>query len=136
MSAAPGATVVAPSTPSALAPLAASCGLAAPSPAGTSLLAAHLDGLAVGYVEFRQVLDEAELIAIGVAPDARRQGHGAALMAAFLAAVSGWAQVHLEVREGNAQARALYEAFGFRVVGLRARYYGDGEAAVLYRLTR
>lgn len=37
----------------------------------------------------------------------------------------------LEVRTGNAAARALYAGAGFAEVGRRRRYYTDGEDAVL-----
>jgi ribosomal-protein-alanine N-acetyltransferase len=39
----------------------------------------------------------------------------------------------LEVRPSNAAARALYERAGFRDAGLRARYYQDGEDALVMR---
>ena len=41
----------------------------------------------------------------------------------------------LEVRESNAAARALYESFEMKVVGERARYYRDGETALVYGAT-
>jgi ribosomal-protein-alanine N-acetyltransferase len=44
----------------------------------------------------------------------------------------GAASATLEVRAGNAKARALYRGFGFRVVGRRKGYYkNNGEDAVL-----
>jgi ribosomal protein S18 acetylase RimI-like enzyme len=42
-------------------------------------------------------------------------------------------QIVLEVRAGNAAARALYEAFAFESQGTRKGYYADGEDGVLYR---
>ena len=40
--------------------------------------------------------------------------------------------VVLEVRPSNVEARALYESFGFRVVGRRRGYYYDtGEDALV-----
>jgi ribosomal-protein-alanine N-acetyltransferase len=38
---------------------------------------------------------------------------------------------HLEVREGNAAARNLYQKLGFVEVGRRRAYYSDQETAVL-----
>ena len=78
--------------------------------------------------------DEAELQAIAVDPSHRRAGLGSDLMRAFLAwaAAAGIRTVHLEVREGNAGARAFYARWGFAETGRRARYYRDnGETAVL-----
>ena len=37
----------------------------------------------------------------------------------------------MEVRDGNAAARALYRSAGFAEVGRRRRYYPDGEDAIL-----
>lgn len=48
------------------------------------------------------------------------------------ARVRGCRRATLEVRLGNGPARALYEGFGFRVVGRRPGYYADtGEDALL-----
>lgn len=78
--------------------------------------------------------DEAELQAIAVDPSHRRSGLATDLMRAFLdwASASGVRSVHLEVREGNAGARAFYARWGFAETGRRARYYRDnGETALL-----
>ena len=67
---------------------------------------------------------EAEIHTIGVDPAYQRLGIGRALLRGLLAvADAAAALVFLEVRTDNAAARALYEADGFTVVGLRKRYY-------------
>ena len=49
----------------------------------------------------------------------------------------GAAVCTLEVRLSNAAARKLYEAFGFRPVGVRPRYYSDnGEDALIMTTER
>ena len=40
--------------------------------------------------------------------------------------------VTLEVRASNAPAIALYESFGFELVGARKKYYENKEDAILY----
>ncbi|MDO4266052.1 MAG: GNAT family N-acetyltransferase [Eubacteriales bacterium] len=86
----------------------------------------------LGYALIRQ-LDVAELLIIGVSEDARRQGIGAALMKKVLSA-AGCLPVFLEVREGNAAARRLYETCGFREYGRRKNYYEHpSEDAVLMK---
>lgn len=40
-------------------------------------------------------------------------------------------KIQLEVRESNIAARMLYQKCGFMEVGMRKRYYKDGENAVL-----
>jgi [ribosomal protein S18]-alanine N-acetyltransferase len=67
---------------------------------------------------------EAEIHTIGVDPAYRRLGIGRALLRGLLeVADAARAPVFLEVRTDNDAARALYEADGFTVVGVRKRYY-------------
>jgi ribosomal-protein-alanine N-acetyltransferase len=67
---------------------------------------------------------EAEIHTIGVDPGHQRRGIGRALLRGLLdVADAAAATVFLEVRTDNAAARALYEAHGFAVVGVRKRYY-------------
>jgi ribosomal-protein-alanine N-acetyltransferase len=90
---------------------------------------------AQGFVLARVAADEAEILTLAVAPGARRQGHGGALLAAAMAqAVARGATVmFLEVAEGNAAARALYAMGGFAEAGRRRRYYPDGADALVLR---
>jgi ribosomal-protein-alanine N-acetyltransferase len=90
----------------------------------------------VGYVVAWLVGDEAEVANLAVAPEWRGRGVGAALLDAALAeARRGGAHVaHLEVRDSNVPARALYGSRGFTPVGRRRRYYqAPVEDAVLLR---
>jgi ribosomal-protein-alanine N-acetyltransferase len=92
---------------------------------------AREEGHAAGFLSARRVLDEVHLLALAVEPARRRRGLGRALLGALLAGESGLREVQLEVREGNATARAFYAALGFVAVGRRPRYYRSGEDAVL-----
>jgi len=91
---------------------------------GMSLLLARAGGAPVGFALTRRVLDEAELLLIAVAPDARGRGIGGALLRGVLAEARGRgvARLHLEVRAGNPAIR-LYAACGFAKVGERRGYY-------------
>jgi ribosomal-protein-alanine N-acetyltransferase len=103
---------------------------------GTFALAAGQDGALRGCALTRALVGEAEILVLVVAPDTRRQGLGAALLARVLeaAAAAGAREIHLEVNEANAPAQALYRAAGFAESGRRARYYKDGaDALVLSR---
>ena len=88
-----------------------------------------------GMVLARAVADEAEILTLAVAPEARRQGIARALLAAAIRAAEarGAAEMFLEVAAGNAPARALYFRCGFAEVGRRRRYYADGEDALVLR---
>lgn len=81
----------------------------------------------VGYAVSWCVIDEAELANLAVVPAMRGQGIGAALLDRALsdARAAGCVVMHLEVREANAAARALYESRGFGMVGRRKRYYRE-----------
>jgi len=50
-------------------------------------------------------------------------------------APEGWENGVLEVRVGNAPARALYSGLGFTEAGMRKRYYSDGEDALIMTLS-
>ena len=82
-------------------------------------------GALLGFAVWSQVLDEAELLDIGVAPTARRQGLGARLLAEVIATAraAGATRLMLEVRAGNQAAQALYQRAGFMVTGRRKGYY-------------
>ena len=72
-----------------------------------------------GFVLSRRVLDEAEILSVVVAREARGRGHAGALLAAHLSALAaaGGRTVHLEVEEGNAPAIGLYRRYGFAETG-------------------
>jgi ribosomal-protein-alanine N-acetyltransferase len=88
-----------------------------------------------GFVLARIAADEAEILTLAVAPEARRRGLGGALLAAAMAgaAARGASAMVLEVAEGNAAARALYAAAGFAEAGRRRRYYAGGVDALVLR---
>ncbi len=96
----------------------------------------------LGMLLTRVIADHAEILTIGVAPEARRRGVARALVGDFLRLCrrDAVAEVSLEVAMTNTSARALYGEFGFRQVGHRRRYYTapDGSttdaAVLLYNL--
>jgi len=71
------------------------------------------------------VVDQGEVLNLGVLLAARRRGVGTALVRRLLDdfARRGVVSAFLEVRESNLPAQQLYESFGFTAVGRRARYY-------------
>lgn len=78
----------------------------------------------------QRVGDEAEILTVAVHPDARRQGQGAALMAALIQAAPG-ARLFLDVAADNAAAIALYQRFGFVALRRRRAYYANGADAIV-----
>jgi ribosomal-protein-alanine N-acetyltransferase len=110
------------------------------APAITALLATpgtfafhHSDG----FVLARIAGDEAEILTLAVAPAARGQGLGRALLQSAInqARRMGAVAMFLEVGVDNPAALALYSGLGFTRVGARKAYYaaggGSGDALVL-----
>ena len=83
----------------------------------------------VGFLLAQRVAEELEILWMAVAPAEQREGLGRALLEAASAEPPP-SFLFLEVREGNRSARAFYSALGFRVVGVRKRYYRAGEDAI------
>jgi [ribosomal protein S18]-alanine N-acetyltransferase len=119
-------------TPEALAVLHARCFTDTPRPWSAAEIAGIMgeasciavlrcDGFALGRIAG----PEAELLTLAVAPEARRRGHGTALLARFEAeaAARGAAEIFLEVAVTNAAAIALYTRHDHRCIGRRAGYY-------------
>jgi len=98
-------------------------------------LALPPDGdIAVGFLVSWIVHDELHILNIATATDWRRRGVAAALLAEAFARAreSRCTLATLEVRRTNEGALFLYEAEGFRRVGIRPRYYQEeGEDAVV-----
>lgn len=86
---------------------------------------AKVDGKVAGYGCFWFVLDEGQLVNIGVHPEFRRLGIGARLLEAGLAECRKQAMktLFLEVRTSNEKAQNLYRKYGFKVLGLRKGVY-------------
>lgn len=80
-----------------------------------------------GFIVFRLIVPEAELLQLAVLPCLRRRGVASSLV------LNGLRQLHLqqveecflEVRKGNRKGRCFYQQAGFQQVGLRKKYYAD-----------
>ena len=83
------------------------------------------DGVVRGYIGSQSVPPDCDIMNLAVAPNERRQHLGRQLLRSLLDALQerGIERVFLEVRPSNLPARTLYEAFGFRQVGVRKQYY-------------
>lgn len=96
-------------------------------------IVARLAGKIVGYAGM--ILSDSEGHITNLAVDTphrhRRIGMLLALRLIEMAMLKGLHWLTLEVRETNLAAQELYRGFGFRSVGLRKKYYSDGENAVI-----
>jgi ribosomal-protein-alanine N-acetyltransferase len=86
----------------------------------------------LGFAVMWLVADEAHVLDVATHPSFRRKGVGQALVRDLLAIARGAGALHvyLEVRRSNDAAIALYQAEGFAVTGVRARYYSNDEDAL------
>ncbi len=115
--------------------LAASC-----ANANRIVLKAVDGGVLLGFAVLQFAADEAEILSLAVAAEARRQGVASSIMEASIAAFDQKpvSHIYLEVAEGNGAALKLYEKFGFRVFAQRKNYYqasrSDPVTALIMRL--
>jgi ribosomal-protein-alanine N-acetyltransferase len=86
-----------------------------------------------GYVFCAFAAGELHVNKIAVTGPHRRRGVATLLMGDVLAFArkARVEEIYLEVRVSNRPARAFYAGLGFRETGRRARYYLDGEDALV-----
>ena len=95
------------------------------------------DGKLLGYAIFHLLGPDSELLSIATRSSEQRKGIGSQLLKAGLDKLTeSEDQCFLEVRDGNAKARAFYEKHGFKLYSVRKKYYSDGEDAALYKFSR
>lgn len=99
-------------------------------------LVAQIDGRLIGFAIMKFGTLSAHLHLMAVLPEHRRSGIGRQLLGWLTqsARTAGITRIRLEVREGNAPARAFYAALGYEVRERVPGYYGGREAAL--RLVR
>lgn len=83
------------------------------------------EGRVIAYGGMTTVLDEGAVTNVATHPQRRGQGLGGRIVDALLseAKARGLSRVFLEVRLTNAPARRVYERAGFRVIGVRKKFY-------------
>ncbi|MGH1350700.1 MAG: ribosomal protein S18-alanine N-acetyltransferase [Methyloligellaceae bacterium] len=84
-----------------------------------------------GFLILRIVIDEAEILTIGVAADYQGRGVASLLCKDLLdtATKDGVKKIFLEVRADNVKALSLYEKQGFDLVATREGYYKNHKEA-------
>ena len=89
------------------------------------------DTRVVGFCLARGIQDEWEIYKIAVEPTFQQQGGATKLLTFFERGRKG--QVFLEVRASNVRAQAFYQKNQYQYIGLRKKYYSDGEDAYLFQ---
>ena len=88
-----------------------------------------------GFIVYRIVADEAEIITIGVNPEMRRNGIASAMLGIIENNIKnqGVKKIFLEVALTNEPAKKLYENNGYKTVGLRPKYYDGVDAIIMQK---
>ena len=86
---------------------------------------ADLNGEVVGYGCFWFVVDEGQLVNIGVRPECRKRGYAEAILKRGLeeCKARNMKTIFLEARVSNSSALALYKKYNFRSLGVRKGVY-------------
>ena len=86
-----------------------------------------------GYICYKIIPPEAELLRIAVRSECRQQGCAQALLSEMIRLVQlrEVTTIYLEVSEINRAAINLYVKLGFSITGSRPRYYDHGTTAAL-----
>jgi [ribosomal protein S18]-alanine N-acetyltransferase len=101
---------------------------------GRRYMVATLGPLVVGYAGLMVIAEEGHVTTLTVDPAWHGHRIGTAMLLDMASAAPrlGVEHLTLEVRVGNASARALYHHFGFAPVGVRKNYYAEtGEDAIV-----
>jgi len=103
-------------------------------------LIAEIKDKIVGYIGVWVVVNECHIMTIATEHKWRRQGIGTMLLHEVMnqSRTAGADRFTLEVRRSNDAAIALYEKFGFKIVGYRRDYYEDNkeDAAIMWMIDR
>ncbi len=89
--------------------------------------------LLIGYSFSYVVEDELHLLNLGIDPIYRGRGYGTCLLENIIkeSFKEGCTQCLLEVRRSNLVAQNLYHSLGFKINGVRPRYYSDNQEDAL-----
>lgn len=89
------------------------------------------DEVVAGFIVFWLMLDECQILNVAVDPEHRRKGFAKEMVrkAIDMAVRQNMKKVFLNVRKSNRAAIELYQKQQLTVVGVRKRFYSDGEDA-------
>jgi len=98
---------------------------------GAECLVAEVDGAVSGFILTDRDGPAGHIITLDVAPEARRQKIGTALLEAAQASLAahGAREVELETSTANEAAVAFWLRHGYRACGILPNYYENGEDA-------
>ena len=98
-------------------------------------LVVEAEGQVAGFAGIWCVVDEAQVMNVGILEKYRQNGLGTLLMEALLstARARGCSCMTLEVKETNTAAICLYKKMGFSAASIRENYYPDHVNGLMMR---
>ena len=98
---------------------------------GVSFYGIENDDVVIGYIGRYYFFQEAEVLNFVVDESYQRQGYGQKLFDKMVKDMKDVKKITLEVRASNIKGINFYTKNGFKQVGVRKKYYKNGEDALL-----
>lgn len=98
---------------------------------GVSFYVIENDDVVIGYIGRYYFFQEAEVLNFVVDESYQRQGYGQKLFDKMVEDMNDVKKITLEVRASNIKGINFYTKNGFKQVGVRKKYYKNGEDALL-----
>lgn len=98
---------------------------------GGSFYVIENDDVVIGYIGRYYFFQEAEVLNFVVDESYQRQGYGQKLFDKMVEDMKDVKKITLEVRASNIKGINFYTKNGFKQVGVRKKYYKNGEDALL-----
>lgn len=98
-------------------------------------IVAKLNNIVVGFAGIWKSVDDVHITNIVVNKKFRKQNIGSLMLSKLIELAKlepNISSITLEVNSNNIDAIKLYEKFGFKVVGLRKKYYNNIDDAIIY----
>jgi len=98
-------------------------------------IVAKFNNTIVGFAGIWKSVDEVHITNIVVNKNFRKQNIGSLMLSKLIGLAKlepNISSITLEVNSNNIAAIKLYEKFGFKVVGLRKKYYNNIDDAIIY----
>ncbi len=98
---------------------------------GVSFYVIENDDVVIGYIGRYYFFQEAEVLNFVVDESYQRQGYGQKLFDKMVEDMKDVKKITLEARASNIKGINFYTKNGFKQVGVRKKYYKNGEDALL-----
>ena len=87
----------------------------------------------IGYIFTHKIDKEVQILNFAIDNSYQHKGYGEEFFSYFMDQLDEDISIILEVRKSNFSAINLYLKFGFSELGIREKYYSDGEDAIVMK---